>query len=194
MQECVDITDFDHKTLKQTTGRIILGISGKGAWRRFSQEAGGHRWQHIPPTERRGRVQTSSITVAVLKSSGSSTDLDLKDVDIHAARGKGPGGQHKNVTNSFIRVVHRPTGMTVSCQEGRSQHSNKEIALTELRRRLDAAQQDHAREQVDESRRDQIGNGYRGQKIRTIQVQNQVVLDHINNRKIPLKKYLKGSF
>jgi peptide chain release factor 1 len=112
----------------------VLCISGRGAAALFSGETGGHRWQRVPPTEKRGRVQTSTITVAVL-AEPRQLDVVLRpeDVDIETMRGSGAGGQHRNKTETGVRLIHKPTGFTVTATERRSQLQNRGAALERLR-------------------------------------------------------------
>ena len=153
---------------------------------------GNHRWQRIPPTERRGRVHTSSITVALLEAN------DYKEVEIHPSeyrlettRGSGNGGQHKNTTDSCVVVTHKATGIKV-VRDGRNQHANKEDALKELTKRVnDYYRTGHLEESVEE-RRDQIGKGDRSDKRRTYRVKDSIVIDHITNKTASLKDVLRG--
>lgn len=153
---------------------------------------GNHRWQRIPPTERRGRVHTSSITVALLEPN------DYKEVEIHPSeyrlettRGSGNGGQHKNTTDSCVVVTHEATGIKV-VRDGRNQHANKEDALKELKRRVNEYYRTgHMSEEVEE-RREQIGKGDRSDKRRTYRVKDGLVLDHITGKTASYKDILKG--
>jgi peptide chain release factor 1 len=173
----------------------VLCIEGRGAAALFASEAGGHRWQRVPPTEKRGRVQTSTITVAVLEEP-RHVDLTIRpeDVDIETMRGSGAGGQHRNKTDSAVRAKHRPTGIEVRCESERSQHRNRELALKVLAARV----ADQNRTAVDGARaadrRRQVGSGMRGCKVRTIRVQHDMVVDHRTGRQWALKQYLRGDW
>ena len=135
----------------------------------FSNESGGHRWQRVPPNERRGRVHTSTITVAVLPiPSESDLRIDSKDLEITTTRGSGPGGQARNKTESCVVVRHIPTGTVVRCDGERSQPQNRATALSILRARLLDASSRSRKGTEDASRRTQVGSGQRGDKIRTI--------------------------
>lgn len=159
----------------------------------FAGEAGGHRWQRVPPTEKRGRVQTSSVTVAVLEeSAGGSFHLDWSDVDVGTYVGSGPGGQHRNKVATAVRMTHRDTGLVVTCENERSQDQNKQQAFKVMKARLAEAHAQRQQEERNGSRREQIGTGYRGDKIRTVQMQNDRVTNHITGRKCSAKRYLKG--
>lgn len=168
-------------------------VTGKGAKRDFRHEAGGHRWQRIPPTERRGRTHTSTITVAVLDvPTPKDIRIDPRDLDWKTCRGSGAGGQHRNTTDSAVQLTHKPTGLSVRCEGERSQHQNKESALTLLRSRLAEAQRTTERNARSSKRRQQVGSGMRGDKIRTIALQRDQVTDHITGKRMAAKKYLRG--
>lgn len=159
----------------------------------LTPEGGGHRWQRVPPTEKRGRTQTSSVTVAVLVESIEVVESVTKaEVREDTYVGSGPGGQHRNKTASAVRLTHLPSGLVVCCQDERSQHQNRDNAYSVLRARLAQIASDGRLERQNSSRREQIGTGYRGDKIRTVQMQNDRVTNHINGRKCSAKRYLRG--
>lgn len=118
-------------------------------------------------------------------------EISLEGIIIETYKGTGPGGQHKNKTETAVRITH-PCGITVT-QDSRSQKQNKENALKELKRRLQEEANQQSVEIENEARRDQIGKGYRGDKIRTVQLQNNKVINHITKRKCNLDTYLKGN-
>jgi peptide chain release factor 1 len=161
----------------------------------FKNEPGGHRWQRIPPTEKRGRVQTSTVTVAVLRE---PTQQELvipdRDLEVSTCRGSGAGGQHRNVTDSAVQMRHIPTGTMVRCESERSQLQNRSTALAVMRARLLALQEEAATSSRNGARKNQVGSGMRGDKIRTIRVQDGIVTDHQLDVKVPLKEYLRGEF
>ena len=171
---------------------FLYAFSGSKAKAIFNGEQGSHRWQRIPPTERRGRVHTSSITVAILEVN------DFKEVELHpdeysleTTRGTGNGGQHKNTTDSCVVVVHRATGIKV-VRDGRNQHANKDDALKELTKRVNEFYRTgHMSDEVEE-RRDQIGKGERSDKRRTYRVKDGLVIDHITNKTASFKEISKG--
>lgn len=173
-------------------GILILKVVGTGAWDLFHSESGGHRWQRVPPTERRGRTQTSTFTVAVFADEGHNTVFSLSDVRFQTTKGTGPGGQHRNKTESAVRATHVPSGLVAFCQNGRSQHQNKAEAIRLLRAKIIAAANTAADSSLRQDRQQQIGSGQRGDKIRTVQVQHDQVTNHLNNRKLSLKAYRKG--
>lgn len=173
----------------------MLCVAGRGAIALFAGETGGHRWQRVPPTEKRGRVQTSTITVAVLEEP-KHLDLTIRpeDVDIETMRGSGAGGQHRNKTDSAVRARHRPTGIEVRCESERSQHLNRELAMRVLAARVAELTRTKARGERDEDRRRQLGSGMRGDKRRTIRTQDDQVNDHVDGRTWRFKAYARGDW
>jgi len=173
---------------------VTLIVTGKNAQHAFRHEAGGHRWQRVPPTEKRGRVHTSTVTVAVLAvPERRALDINPRDLEWKTCRGSGAGGQHRNTTDSAVQLTHKPSGLTVRCENERSQHQNKAAALDVLRSRLAANQADRARGARNSRRRAQVGSGMRGDKRRTIALQRDQVTDHQTGRKMRAKAYLRGS-
>lgn len=173
----------------------MLCVAGRGAAALFGGEAGGHRWQRVPPTEKRGRVQTSTITVAVL-AEPRDVDLTIRpdDVDVETMRGSGAGGQHRNKTDSAVRARHRPTGIEVRVESERSQHQNKELAMRVLAARVSAQVQLAAQGERAADRRRQVGSGMRGDKRRTIRAQDDQVTDHVDGRTWRFKAYARGDW
>lgn len=173
--------------------QVTCIVEGEGADRAFHNEAGGHRYQRVPPTEKRGRVHTSTITVAVLPvPEKKALHIDQRDLEWKTCRGHGAGGQHRNVTDSAVQLTHRPTGTTVYSQSERSQHQNKAVALDVLRSRLLQLQQTKDQAGRNSKRRQQLGSGMRGDKVRTIALQRDQVTDHRTGRRMSAKKYLRG--
>lgn len=173
---------------------MTFRVKGKGAAAAFADEAGGHRWQRVPPTEKRGRVQTSTVTVAVMTGGGTTLQFNLQDVTVEAARGHGKGGQHRNKTESAIRVTHRPTGLTAYAQSERSQHHNRASALSVLQSRVHAHYDALQRTAEDDARRGQVGSGMRGDKRRTVRLQDGRVHDHVTGRWWRAVDYLSGQW
>lgn len=186
---------FDCALLEEVAGFISFQASGKGAARTFAQESGGHRWQHVSKTDKRGRVQTSTVTVAVLEEPREA-DLYINESDIEwqTCRGSGAGGQHRNKTESAVQMKHLPTGISVRVENERSQHQNKEAAYRVLRARIHAQRQAASAEARDSVRRLAVGSGERGDKIRTIREQDDRVTDHRSNRQIRYKDYIRGNW
>ena len=180
--------------MAEDPSQITCIVSGKGAGRAFHNEAGGHRWQRVPPTEKRGRTHTSTVTVAVLEVPDRKVlDIDPRDLEWKTCRGSGAGGQHRNVTDSAVQLTHRPTGTMVRCENERSQHANKAAALDVLRSRLAQAQEAQARTGRNSRRREQLGSGMRGDKRRTVALQRDQVHDHVTGKRTSAKKYLRGA-
>lgn len=170
-------------------------MSGAGAEAAFAEEAGGHRWQRVPANDKRGRVHTSTITVSVLPEvEAARLRLDPRDLEWRRSRGSGPGGQHRNKTETAVDLVHRPSGVVVHCESERSLQQNQAIALARLRARLadDRARAD--REARGRERRDQIGSGMRGDKRRTVRCQDGVVVDHPTGRTWRFADYARGDY
>lgn len=174
-------------------GTVTLRISGPKAFDLFQHEPGGHRWQRVPPNDKRGRVQTSTVTVTVLPE-GTAVAFDLNPADLHWAysRGSGPGGQKRNKTESAVDLTHVPTGVVVHCETERSQSQNKALALEMLRSRLATAHEERNKRQRDGVRREQVGTGARGDKVVTVGMQDGVVMWHDFGQKQSLKNYLAG--
>jgi peptide chain release factor 1 len=175
-------------------GHAILQVTGKDAWETFRNESGGHVVQRVPPTESKGRRHTSQISVAVLpvKDQGDYPALKKEDLHVEAVRGQGPGGQHRNMTSSAIRMVHQPTKLQVWI-DGRSQSQNKQEAL----RILTARVHNHLKAQRDGAynahRKNQLGTGGRGGKTRTYNFIESRVTDHRLKKKTrQIKEVMKG--
>lgn len=183
---------FDCEIAEDRPGMMVLKISGHGAQKRFKPESGGHRWQRIPPTERSGRVQSSTVTVAVMPVPRDISVL-VRDCDceILTCRGSGPGGQKRNKTETAVQVKHKPSGLMVRCDQERSQQQNKITALAILAARLTGFAVNAAKSTERELRRNQVGTGERSDKVRTVQVKNGIVFS-LHGRKTRLAEYLKG--
>jgi peptide chain release factor 1 len=168
-------------------------VTGAGATALFGNEGGGHRWQRIPPTERSGRVHTSTVTVAVLEPGRVVGNPIARDVDITTARGSGPGGQHRNKTESCVTATHRPTGITVKI-DMKSQHQSRSMALAVLAGRLYAMQRNQLLASENDSRKQQVGSGMRGDKIRTYRSQDDRVVDHRTGKRWVLSRWIRGEW
>ena len=186
-------TGFDVETLTEDASSVTLRIAGKRAAHLFRNESGGHRWQRVPPTEKRGRVQTSTITVAVLREpEATEVAIDDRDLQWSTCRASGSGGQKLQKTDSAVQVLHRPSGIVVRCETERSQHTNRQRALGVLRARLLEAAAGAAHEERNRTRRRLIGCGQRGDKRRTIRVRDGTVIDHELGVSVRLRSYLRG--
>lgn len=185
---------FDCEVLEERPGIVSVLFKGKGAKALFKDEAGGHRYQRVPPTEKRGRVQTSTITVALFDPEVEEKfTLDERDVDIQTTRGSGPGGQHRNMTDSCVIATHKESGVRVRV-DMKSQHQSKAMALKILAAKLKDNASRKARLERDASRKEQCGSGMRGDKVRTYRTQDDRVTDHRTNRTWSLRKWSRGDW
>jgi peptide chain release factor 1 len=159
--------------------KVSFEVTGPGAYGYLKYEAGVHRVQRVPATETQGRIHTSTATVAVMPEAEEvDVQLDPADLEITVSRASGPGGQGVNTTDSAVQVLHKPTGMIVSCMESRSQIKNKEKALSILRSRLLEIKRAEEAARRREDRLAQIGAGERSEKIRTYNFPQSRVTDH----------------
>lgn len=173
----------------------MLLAEGKDAPKFFKDEGGGHRWQRTPPTEKRGRVHTSTVTVAVLNETGPKTiEVNPDDLIIDYYKASGAGGQHRNRTLSGCRIKHIPTGIIIERCTSRSSYQNKDSAMEDLKQRLQSAEYDRLNKRRNSKRKTQIGSGMRGDKIRTYREQDDTVIDHRSNKKASLKKLRRGDW
>ena len=158
---------------------ISFSVKGEGAFSRFKFESGVHRVQRVPATESQGRIQTSTVTVAVLPEA-EEVDVTINPADliIESCKSSGAGGQHINKTESAVRITHKPTGIVVECQEERSQFKNKDKALALLRTKLYNIAKTEQEEKISGARRSQIGTGDRSEKIRTYNYPQKRLTDH----------------
>ena len=158
---------------------ISFMISGEGAYSRFKFESGVHRVQRIPVTESNGKIQTSTVTVAVLPEAEEvDVDINPNDLQIDTFRSSGAGGQHINKTESAIRITHIPTGTVVECQDERSQYKNKDRAMKILRSRILEMETEKKNAEIAGERRAQVGTGDRSERIRTYNYPQGRVTDH----------------
>ena len=154
-------------------------IRGTGAFSRLKFESGVHRVQRVPETESGGRVHTSTATVAVLpEMEEAEVDIRPEDIEMQVYRSSGAGGQHINKTSSAVRLIHKPTGIVVACQEERSQFQNREKCMMMLSSKLYQMEQERIESAYSGQRRSQVGSGMRNEKIRTYNFPQSRVTDH----------------
>jgi peptide chain release factor 1 len=158
---------------------IIASVTGAEAWHLLRFEGGVHRVQRIPATETMGRIHTSTATVAVMPEPDEvEVRIEAKDLRIDTMRAGGPGGQSVNTTDSAVRIVHVPTGMTVVCMDEKSQHKNKDKALRVLKARLLEKEVSERKATETAARREMVGTGDRSERIRTYNYPQNRVTDH----------------
>lgn len=191
-----DRLSWKANVLSSTEHLIKIEIVGNNL-DQLDQEAGGHRVQRVPPTERKGRVHTSSITVAVIDPNTPTdkryTLTDDKHFTIEWFSGTGKGGQHRNKKKNSCRVIHKPTGIS-EARQGRKRVSNLRDAKRALLVRLRNSGTDFSHNQIAHIRRNQVGSGMRGDKIRTYRFQDNKVHDHQSGLTTTCSKILKGHF
>ena len=174
--EVIDIKPSEQGGLKE----VVAKLNGKGVFKVLKFESGVHRVQRVPETESQGRIHTSTCTVAILPEVEEIQDIniDKNDLRVDTFRASGAGGQHVNKTDSAVRLTHIPSGIVVECQDGRSQHKNKEKALSLLAAKLKQQEIDSQQESIASERKILVGTGDRSEKIRTYNFPQGRMTDH----------------
>ena len=169
---------------------VIFEIRGNGAYSKLKYESGVHRVQRVPATESQGRIHTSTATVAVMAEVDDvEIEIPESDIEIEVYRSSGAGGQSVQKNSTAVRLIHKPTGMVVTCQDERSQLQNKLRALSILRARLYEIEEEKRRASIESDRRSQVGTGERSEKIRTYNYPQSRVTDHrigVSNYNLPV--------
>ncbi|HLX80465.1 MAG TPA: peptide chain release factor 1 [Burkholderiales bacterium] len=174
---------------------VVARIAGQGAYSKLKFESGGHRVQRVPETETQGRIHTSACTVAVLPEADAVGEVVLNPAElrIDTYRASGAGGQHVNKTDSAIRITHLPTGIVVECQDSRSQHKNRERAMSVLAARIKDKQEKELAAKTASARKSLIGSGDRSERIRTYNFPQGRVTDHrINLTLYKIERIMDG--
>jgi len=185
--EMMNLNDTELGGIKAATFMVL----GDGAYSRFKFESGVHRVQRIPVTESNGRIQTSTVTVAVLPEVDEvEVDINPADIKIESCKSSGAGGQHINKTESAVRLTHIPSGIVIECDQERSQLQNKEKAMKLLYTKLYDMKQKEQDDLIASTRKNQVGSGDRSEKIRTYNYPQSRVTDHRINKTI----YSLGAF
>jgi len=174
--EVIDIKPSEQGGLKE----VVAKLNGKGVFKALKFESGVHRVQRVPETESQGRIHTSTCTVAILPEVEEVQDIniDKNDLRVDTFRASGAGGQHVNKTDSAVRLTHIPSEIVVECQDGRSQHKNKEKALSLLAAKLKQQEIDSQQESIASERKILVGTGDRSEKIRTYNFPQGRMTDH----------------
>lgn len=189
--EIIDSSGNQTEGIKNLTAQI----TGAGVYDLLKYEAGVHRVQRIPKTEKSGRIHTSTVSVAILKPvSESEIKIESKDIKIDTYRSSGAGGQNVNKVETAIRITHLPTGFVVACQSQRSQSQNREVAMNILRAKLSEMQKEKLTGETMAERRSQIGTADRAEKIRTYNFPQDRITDHrIGKSWQKIEKILDGN-
>lgn len=182
-----------NRIIDNRQGEIHIEINGENLEKLY-KECGGHRIQRIPPTERNGRVHTSTVTVAIIDSNRSQVaSIKESDIRIEWFSGTGGGGQHRNKHQNSCRLIHIPTGITESAQT-RSRESSYKYAFDALKKRIESESASKANGEISIIRKEQVGSGMRGDKIRTYRFRDDLVKDHESGKSASCDKVMKGNF
>ena len=184
--------NFDYKVVNRD-GFTSIWLTGKGVKKVFRNESGPHRWLRVPPTEKRGRTQTSIITVALVDPNDKlEFSLNRNEVDRQYTRSGGKGGQNVNKVSSCVILTHRPSGIQIKCQDTRDQYKNEEIAWQRLEERLKSIEEVKWNKKVYQNRLDQVGSGSRSDKKRSYRIKEDLVIDHETGKQCSFRDFSRG--
>lgn len=187
-----EVLEQDQSSLGGLKSAKLL-VKSPGAFGNLVQEAGVHRVQRVPKTEKHGRMHTSTITVAVIPQSVVNIQINENDLEILTKRSSGPGGQHVNKTESAVQIIHKPSGVMVESQESRVQQENRKIAMQKLLAKLQGAEFDKVTTAEVKLKKGQVGNADRNEKIRTYNFSQDRITDHrIQKSYQGLKRLIAG--